>query len=441
MAGSEAAWQIAGRLGDRAEIDLFEMRPERQTPAHKTDLLAELVCSNSLKSESIESPTGRLKQDLRNLDSLIIKLADKHRVPAGKALAVDRVAFGQAVTQAIQRESTINIIRQEVASLPQGYDRVIIATGPLTSDAMAQTLSSLTGGDHLYFYDAIAPVLSADSIDHSIAFRQDRYGPPGEGDYLNLPMSQVEYETFVDDLLKAEAVEFKTFEKRYYFESCLPIEEIAVRGRESLAFGPMKPVGLTDPRTGERAHAVVQLRQETADGQSYSMVGFQTKLTYGEQKRVFGTIPGLAEVEFLRYGSLHRNTYMNSPLVLNSDMTLKADDNIRLAGVLTGVEGYVESIAIGMLAGIFTAQQLLGLEHTPPPAVTTLGALLNYITDGDRASRFQPTNINFSLFPPLENRIKNKKERRSAVMERAAIEMDKWRLELLPFFDQTLGKP
>ncbi len=430
MAGSEAAWQLAKRLKGKAKIDLYEMRPQQQTEAHKTGHLAELVCSNSLKSESPESPTGRLKQDMRSLDSLIIAAAQKHRVPAGKALAVDREAFGQAVTEAIEQEPAINIIMQEAPSIPQGYDKVIMATGPLTSDAMAQSLSALTGSDHLYFYDAIAPVLDAGSIDNSIAFHQDRYGDPGDGDYLNLPMNRGEYEAFVDDLLNAEAVEFKKFEKRYYFESCLPIEEIASRGRESLAFGPMKPVGLTDPHTGKRPHAVVQLRQETADRQSYSLVGFQTKLKYQEQQRVFRTIPGLANVEFLRFGSLHRNTYINSPVALDHDMTLKADANIRLVGVLAGVEGYVESAATGLLAGIFTAQEFLGMKPAPPPATTTLGALLNYITDSGRADNFQPTNINFSLFPPLDTKIKNKKERRAVTMKRAANEMEKWRATL-----------
>lgn len=427
LAGSEAAWQIAQRARGGIIVDLFEMRPSLKTPAHTTGLLAELVCSNSFKSLSTGSPTGRLKADLTKMDSLIMREAYRCRVPAGKALGVDRIKLGEAVTAAVEEEPNINLVREEAPDIPEGYDKVIVATGPLTSKSMAESIGKLIGGDRLYFYDAIAPIVEACSVDMSIAFVQDRYGPQGEGDYLNLPMNRNEYESFVKALIEADAVEPADFERKYYFEGCLPIEEIASRGADSLAFGPLKPVGLTDPATGRRPHAVIQLRKETIDGGSYNLVGFQTKLKYAEQKRVFSkTIPGLAKANFLRFGSLHRNTYVNSPSCLNIDLSVKTSPNVRLAGQITGVEGYVESIAIGLLAGIFTAGDLLNSPVNPPPPDTTVGVLLNYITDKERKRNFQPTNINFSLFPPLEKKIKNRKDRREAILEQAEGSHSKW---------------
>ncbi|VAX15997.1 Methylenetetrahydrofolate--tRNA-(uracil-5-)-methyltransferase TrmFO [hydrothermal vent metagenome] len=402
------------------------MRPIRKTDVHITGDLAELVCSNSLKSESTDTPTGALKENLAQLDSLIIKLAKQARVPAGKALAVDREKLAASVTEAIETEEDINLIRSEVTEIPVGYDSVIIATGPLTSDDLAATLQNILGDTSLYFYDAIAPIVEADSIDPAIAFVQDRYGEKGIGDYLNLPMSKEEYETFIDALLAAKTVELREFEKKHYFEGCLPIEEIARRGRNSLAFGPLKPVGLFDPATERRPHAVIQLRKENIAGDAYNMVGFQTKLTYPEQERVFRTIPGMKNVNFLRHGSLHRNTYVNSPEVLNSDLSLKAAPNVRLAGQITGVEGYVESITTGLLAGMFAVAEVLGESFEPPPATTTIGALLAYIKDQDRKTGFQPTNINFSLFPPLEEKIKNRKERRRETLHRAKRDFEDW---------------
>lgn len=427
LAGSEAAWQIASRACGEILVDLFEMRPSRQTPAHTTGLLAELVCSNSFKSLSTGSPTGRLKADLTRMDSLIMREAVNCRVPAGKALAVDRMKLGEAVTAAIEGNRNIKLIREEAQGIPEGYEKVIVATGPLTSKSMARNIGKLIGAEQLYFYDAIAPIVETDSIDMSIAFSQDRYGPQGEGDYLNLPMNRGEYESFVKALMGADAVEPADFERRCYFEGCLPIEEIARRGADSLAFGPLKPVGLTDPATGRRPYAVVQLRKETKDGASYNLVGFQTKLKYPEQERVFlKTIPGLAEAKFARFGSLHRNTYVNSPSCLDIDLSVKTSRNVRLAGQITGVEGYVESIATGLLAGLFTVGDLLSSPVNPPPPDTAMGALLNYITDRKREKNFQPTNINFSLFAPLKKKIKSRKERREAILEQAERSYKKW---------------
>lgn len=402
------------------------MRPARRTPAHATGLLAELVCSNSLKSENPGSPTGALKQDLAALGSLVIQKALENRVPAGKALAVDREGMGRAVTEAIESEPSISLIREEITRIPEGYDHVIIATGPLTSEAMTTSLEQVIGEGGLYFYDAIAPTVDTESVDMSIAFRQDRYGEPGGGDYLNLPMNRDEYEQLVDALLAADKVAPREFEKEKFFEGCLPVEEIAARGRESLAFGPLRPVGLTDPRTGRRPHACVQLRRENADGSAMGLVGFQTKLKYGEQQRVFRIIPGLERAQFVRFGSIHRNTYINSPRALGADMTLINAPDVRLAGQITGVEGYVESIATGLLAGLFTAGDLTGAAVAPPPPETTLGALLGYITDRERAEKFQPSNINFSLFPPPEQKIRKKALRREHVIRRAAAAFAPW---------------
>jgi methylenetetrahydrofolate--tRNA-(uracil-5-)-methyltransferase len=426
LAGCEAAWQIATLAAGKAAVDLFEMRPTLSTPAHRTGLLAELVCSNSLKSESPDSPAGLLKEDLFNAGSLIIRIARESRVPAGRALAVDREAFAQAVTRRIQGNGAIRIIRQEMDHIPEGYDHVIVATGPLTSPGMADTLAKIVGMGSLYFYDAIAPIVEKDSVDMSIAFLQDRYGPQGQGDYLNLPMSKGEYEAFVDALLAAGKVEFREFEKEYYFDGCLPIEEIASRGGESLAFGPLKPVGLCDPATGLRPHAVVQLRKEDAHGLSYNMVGFQTKLKMGEQERVFRMIPGLASAVFLRLGSLHRNTYIDSPKALDGMLRLIGAPHARLAGQMTGVEGYMESAACGFLTGVFTAGEILGIPIAPPPKETAMGALLGHLAAAPRGNRFQPANMSFALFPPLERPSRDKKDRRGQILQLAREEMSKW---------------
>ncbi|MBI4667431.1 MAG: methylenetetrahydrofolate--tRNA-(uracil(54)-C(5))-methyltransferase (FADH(2)-oxidizing) TrmFO [Nitrospinae bacterium] len=426
LAGPEAAWQLSRILGENGRVDLYEMRPVKSTPAHATAWLGELVCSNSLKSEELSSPTGMLKENLSKAGSLIMEMARKCRVPAGKALAVDRELLGKAVTKAIQSRQNIRLIREEVTDIPEGYDAVIVSTGPLTSNALAERLKELIGGDGLYFYDAIAPIVEADSLDRSMVFEQDRYAEPGAGDYLNIPLNRNEYESFIDSLLSAQTVRFENFEKEYYFEGCLPIEEIASRGREALSFGPMKPVGITNPATGERPYAVIQLRKENAEGNAYNLVGFQTKLTYPEQERIFRTLPGLKEAHFLRFGSLHRNTYINSPRALSAGLTLKNDHRVRLAGQITGVEGYVEAVAMGFLAGAFTAWELLGMDMPPPPHATTLGALLHYITDPARADNFQPTNINFALFPPLEKKTRGRKERRALILERANEEFAGW---------------
>lgn len=415
------------------------MRPGEKTPAHETGFLAELVCSNSLKSNSSETPTGLLKQNLSALGSIVIRNAVAHSVPAGKALAVDRIKFAQAITLEIEKTDSINIIRKEIVDIPDGYESVIIATGPLTSDRFSGAIKKMIGEEELFFYDAIAPIIEADSVDMGVAFCQDRYDKAGEGDYLNLPMTKKEYESFVEALLKAKQTPTREFEEGSYFEGCLPIEEIAGRGKDSLAFGPLKPVGLENPHSDEKPHAVIQLRKETRAGEAYNIVGFQTKLKYGEQERVFRSIPGLSGARFLRFGSLHRNTYINSPLALEKDLSLKKAPKIRMAGQITGVEGYVESAAIGLLAGMIVADRLEGKGFNPPPETTTIGALLRYITEGadyERmgqpkakagASLFQPTNINFSLFPPLLVHEKKRKVRRQKVLERAAADFEKWR--------------
>lgn len=407
-------------------MDLYEMRPDAKTPAHSTDMLAELVCSNSLKSESEESPTGRLKQDMAEAGSLILAVAHATRLPAGKALAVDRDKFAKAVTEKIESHPHINVIRRGLDTIPDGYDHVIVATGPLTSPAMEKTINRLVGGENLYFYDAIAPIVEADSIDMSVAFFQDRYGPGGQGDYLNLPMSDLEYEKLVDELLSAEKGAFRDFEKEYYFEGCMPVEEIASRGRQTLAFGPLKPVGLTNPATGDRPFAVIQLRKEDEQGYAYNMVGFQTKLKIAEQERVFRMIPGLGQARFLRHGSLHRNTYVNSPKALDARLRLTGAPNVRLAGQITGVEGYVESAACGFMVGVFTAWDILGMAHDPPGPETAMGALLAHLGASNEGVRFQPSNINFALFPPLGPGKVKKKERRRLITLRAREEMRKW---------------
>jgi methylenetetrahydrofolate--tRNA-(uracil-5-)-methyltransferase len=405
LAGSEAAWQLA-RAGVR--VVLHEMRPVRMTEAHKTAGLAELVCSNSFRSDDARhNAVGLLHEEMRRAGSLILAAADRHKVPAGAALAVDRDGFSAAVEAALAAESLVSIVRDEVSGLPpESWGPTIVATGPLTSPALADAVLALTGEASLAFFDAIAPIVHRDSIDFGRAWFQSRYDKPGPGgdgrDYINCPLDRAQYEAFVDALLAGEKTSFKDWESSTpYFEGCLPIEVMAERGRDTLRFGPMKPVGLTDPATGRRPYAVVQLRQDNALGTLYNLVGFQTKLKHAEQVRIFRTIPGLERAEFARLGGLHRNTFLNSPRLLDSSLRLKAAPRLRFAGQITGVEGYVESAAIGLLAGRFVAAEALGQAPAPPPRTTALGALLAHITGGAAADTFQPMNVNFGLFPPL----------------------------------------
>ena len=420
LAGSEAAFQVA-RAG--IPVVLHEMRPERMTDAHKTQDFAELVCSNSFRSDDVETnAVGLLHEEMRRAGSLIMRAGDAHKLPAGGALAVDRDGFAAAVTKAIEAEPLITIDRHEVAGLPPAeWSSVIIATGPLTSPALAEGIRGITGEGELAFFDAIAPIIHHHSIDETIAWRQSRYdkaGPGGTGaDYLNCPMDEAQYNAFLDALLAGEKTSFKEWEANTpYFEGCLPVEVMAERGRETLRFGPMKPVGLADPRTGHRPHAVVQLRQDNALGTLWNMVGFQTKLKHAEQARVLRMIPGLANAEFARLGGLHRNTFLNSPKLLDRTLRLKAMPRLRFAGQITGCEGYIESAAIGLLVGLFAAGERSGRPVSTPPLTTAFGALLNHITGGHildeptvadtearhAARSFQPMNVNFGLFPPMD---------------------------------------
>lgn len=420
LAGSEAAWQAANR---GAKVTLYEMRPKEMTQAHKTNGLAELVCSNSLGSADLQSAPGILKEEMRRAGSLIIRVADQARVPAGAALAVDRDQFSFKITQALEGHQNIRIVREEIGQIPTDC-YCIVATGPLTSDKLSQAIAQLTHSDHLYFYDAISPIIEADSIDLSVAFPGSRYEKGGE-DYLNCPMDEQTYDKFYEALLAAEKVQPKDFEKTPYFEACLPIEVMAERGKQTMQFGPLKPVGLEDPRTGRRPFAVVQLRTENAHRSCYNIVGFQTKLTYGEQKRVFRMIPGLAEAEFLRYGSLHRNTFINSPKLLKSTLQLKGHERVFFAGQLVGVEGYTDSAAMGGLAGINAARALAGLPLVIPPATTAHGCLASYITTSD-PRHFQPMNMNFGLFPPLSRPVRDKTLKRQAISQRALEDHAAW---------------
>ena len=418
LAGSEAAWQLARR---GVAVELHEMRPGRRTEAHNSANLGELVCSNSLRSNSLSAPAGLLKEEMRLLDSVVIRTAEAHRVPAGTALAVDREKFAGALTAAIQALPNVRIIRQEVTDIPDGL--VILATGPLTSPTLSQRLISLLGEEHLYFYDAISPIVTAESVNMNVAFRASRYDRDGD-DYLNLPLSRDEYYRFVDALLAAERVPTHSFERFVPFEGCLPIEEMADRGKETLAFGPMRAVGLNDPRTGKRPYAVVQLRQENRERTLYNLVGFQTKMTYPEQRRVLALIPGLEQAEFVRLGSLHRNTFINAPLHLLPTLQWRRRETLFFAGQMTGVEGYIESAAGGILAGINAARLLAGQELIVPPATTALGALLRYITDPER-KRFQPMNVNFGLLPPLPLPLRGK-AKKEMMARRALADMAAW---------------
>ncbi|MBI3677463.1 MAG: methylenetetrahydrofolate--tRNA-(uracil(54)-C(5))-methyltransferase (FADH(2)-oxidizing) TrmFO [Proteobacteria bacterium] len=431
LAGSEAAWQAA-EAGVR--VVLHEMRPVRGTDAHQTDGLAELVCSNSFRSDDAENnAVGLLHEEMRRAGSLIMKSADAHKLPAGGALAVDRHGFSAAVTQALETHPRIDIRREEIAGLPpEDWSSVILATGPLTSLALAEAIRALTSEDSLSFFDAIAPIVHRESIDMSVAWMQSRYdkkGPGGDGaDYVNCPLDEAQYQAFIETLLAGEKTEFKDWEKSTpYFEGCLPIEVMAARGIETLRFGPMKPVGLCDTRTGRRPHAVVQLRQDNALGTLWNMVGFQTKLKHGEQTRIFRTIPGLENAQFARLGGLHRNTFINSPRLLDSTLRLKTRPSLRFAGQVTGVEGYVESAAIGLLAGRFAAAEQNGAAISLPPATTAFGALLAHITGGADAKTFQPMNVNFGLFPDLDKSARTRgRDRKKVMSQRALTDLDTW---------------
>ncbi|WKW52301.1 methylenetetrahydrofolate--tRNA-(uracil(54)-C(5))-methyltransferase (FADH(2)-oxidizing) TrmFO [Rhodomicrobium lacus] len=442
LAGSEAAWQAAER---GAHVVLHEMRPERQTQAHKTGGFAELVCSNSFRSDDFETnAVGLLHEEMRRAGSLIMDAAARHKLPAGGALAVDRDAFSAEVTERLRAHPNVEIASGEVDALPPAeWGATIIATGPLTSPALSASIIAATGEDALSFFDAIAPIVLADSIDMDVAWMQSRYDKPGPGgtgkDYINCPLDRDQYEALIDALLAAEKTSFKEWEKTPYFEGCLPIEVMAERGRDTLRYGPMKPVGLMDARTGRQPWAVVQLRQDNALGTLWNMVGFQTKLKHGEQARVFRMIPGLEKAVFARLGGLHRNTFLNSPKVLDGALRLKAAPHVRFAGQVTGVEGYVESAAIGLLAGRFAAAELGGSDPLPPPQTTALGALLAHITGGHLSDTieggpksFQPMNVNFGLFPPLsepQKKVRGEAKgaaRKKALSKRALAELDLW---------------
>ncbi len=444
LAGSEAAWQAAER---GARVILHEMRPERMTEAHQTANCAELVCSNSFRSDDVETnAVGLLHEEMRRAGSLIMACADSNQVPAGGALAVDRDAFSAAVTERLRAHPNISFVPGEIAGLPpEAWENVVIATGPLTSAPLARAIHALTGEDALAFFDAIAPIVHKESIDFSVAFMQSRYdkaGPGGDGaDYVNCPMDKDQYAAFYAALTAAEKTEFKEWERNTpYFEACLPIEVMAERGVDTLRFGPMKPVGLTDPRTGRWPYAVVQLRQDNALGTLWNMVGFQTKLKYAAQAEVFRLIPGLKRAEFARLGGIHRNTFLNSPKLLDERLRLKARPALRFAGQITGVEGYLESAAIGLLAGRFAAGDATGAPAAPPPRTTALGALLHHITGGHLAGAkgaFQPMNVNFGLFPDIDEpqtdpegrRVKGKergRERKRALSRRALADLEPW---------------
>jgi methylenetetrahydrofolate--tRNA-(uracil-5-)-methyltransferase len=429
LAGSEAAWQLACA---GVPVVLHEMRPVRGTEAHLTENLAELVCSNSFRSDdAANNAVGLLHEEMRRAGSLIMHAADAHKLPAGGALAVDRHGFSAAVQAALLGHPLVELRREEVAGLPpEAWDSVIVATGPLTSPALAMAIARLTGEDSLAFFDAIAPIVHYDSIDLSIAWKQSRYdkgGPAGDGaDYLNCPLDKEQYEAFVAALLAGDKTEFKEWEHNTpYFSGCQPIEVIAANGPQTLRFGPMKPVGLRDPRSGHRPWAVVQLRQDNALGTLWNIVGFQTKLKHGEQTRLFRTIPGLANAEFARLGGLHRNTFLNSPRLLDDTLRLRAMPRLRFAGQITGCEGYVESAAIGLLTGRFAAAERRGVLPVAPPSTTAMGALLGHITGGADAKTFQPMNVNFGLFPPLDGTLRGK-ERKQGLAARALSDLGIW---------------
>jgi methylenetetrahydrofolate--tRNA-(uracil-5-)-methyltransferase len=417
LAGSEAAWQIASR---GIPVKLVEMRPVRKTPAHRGDQFAELVCSNSLRAGGLTNAVGILKEEMRKLTSLIMKSADLHAVPAGGALAVDREAFSQTITRTLSEHPLIEVVKEEVTKLPRGI--TVVATGPLTSPDLSSELQALTGEEYLYFYDAAAPIVEKDSIDMEKVFLQSRYDK-GEAAYLNCPMNEEEFNRFYDALISAESAPLKEFEKEIYFEGCMPVEVMARRGKKTLLFGPMKPVGLTDPRTGKRPFAVVQLRQDNSAGTLFNLVGFQTHLKWGPQKEVLQLIPGLENAEIVRYGVMHRNTFLNSPRLLQPTYQFREREDLFFAGQITGVEGYVESAAAGLLAGINAARLAKGEELITLSAATAMGSLAHYITTTD-AKHFQPMNANFGLFSSLESPRRGKRERAEQYAERALAELD-----------------
>jgi methylenetetrahydrofolate--tRNA-(uracil-5-)-methyltransferase len=463
LAGSEAAWQAAS-LGVRVVI--HEMRPVRPTAVHKTDRLAELVCSNSFRGDKLDNAVGLLKEEMRRLGSLVMRAADEHRVPAGAALAVDRERFSQAITDAVQSHPLISVAREEVPCVPTDSSMfpLIIATGPLTSDSLSADIAALVGADHLYFYDAISPIVLAETVDMTKVFRASRWdrslrgsadvhgdvrndvrrggpsGPPaeacgiddGQGDYLNCPLTKDEYDLFYDAVVTAESATVHDFDKEKFFEGCLPIEVMAHRGRDTLRFGPMKPVGLVDPRTGRPPYAVVQLRQDNLAGDHFSLVGFQTQLKWGEQARVLALIPGLARAEFVRFGMVHRNTYINGPTVLRETWQTKGRDDLFFAGQISGVEGYVESAASGLIAGRNAAALVRGEDPRVPPRTTAIGALAYYVSHAD-PRHYQPTNITFGIMAPPDPGVKRKQDRKLAISERALHALDDWmRADLAP---------
>jgi methylenetetrahydrofolate--tRNA-(uracil-5-)-methyltransferase len=455
LAGSEAAWQVGSR---GVPVTLYEMRPVRPTAVHKTDGLAELVCSNSFRGDKLDNAVGLLKEEMRRLGSLVMRAADETRVPAGAALAVDRERFSSYITAAIASHPLISIRREEITRIPTSVDGpVIVATGPLTSDALSADIASLVGADHLYFYDAISPIVLAESIDRSKVFRASRWGrslrkgdshtsseigrsgvqncdshgsascavDDGEGDYLNCPFTREEYQRFYDALMTAEKAALHEFDQAKFFEGCLPIEVMASRGMDTLRFGPMKPVGLPDPRTGREAYAIVQLRQDNIAGDHFSLVGFQTQMKWGEQARVLRLIPGLEQAEFVRFGMIHRNTYVNSPTVLRETWQTRMRDDLFFAGQMSGVEGYVESAASGLIAGLNAAALALGDEPSVPPRSTAIGALAYYASHAD-PKHYVPSNIAFGLLPPLDKAPHKKQDRKLAVSERALKDLDSW---------------
>ncbi|WP_373048299.1 methylenetetrahydrofolate--tRNA-(uracil(54)-C(5))-methyltransferase (FADH(2)-oxidizing) TrmFO [Vulgatibacter sp.] len=422
LAGSEAAFQLSRRGHD---VRLVEMKPGKRTPAQHSDRLAELVCSNSFRSDNPENAVGLLHEELRRMGSLVLAAADEARVPAGDALAVDRERFSERITGTIEADARINRVHEEAVALPDGPSPCIVATGPLTSDALAQAIARATdGGNGLYFYDSIAPIVTAESIDMSIAFAQSRHGKGGGDDYLNLPLNEAEYRAFVQALREGEKVKPHEFEEPKYFEGCLPIEVMAERGEETLAYGPMKPVGLSDPRTGARPYAVVQLRREDVAGTSWNLVGFQTRLTWPEQRRIFRTLPGLANAEFLRLGQIHRNTFLNGPALFGPDISLAALPHVFFAGQIAGVEGYVESCALGFVVALAVDARVRGVPFVAPPPETALGALVGHVTGTAHPEGYdyQPTNITWGLFPPLPGRVrKHEKKARQVVRAREAL--------------------
>ena len=419
MAGAEAAWQLAKR---GLSVRLFEMRPTMPTAVHKSDYLAEMVCSNSLRSDELDNAVGLLHEEMRRLDSLVLAAADRTRVPAGKALAVDRWGFAQDITNRLAAMPRVEIVRQEVTELPTGP--CIIATGPLTTKRLSQSIGEFTGAEALHFYDAVSPIVDAASIDADRSFAASRYDRGGD-DYINCPLTESEFDAFYDELIGADVVGLDEFERRLFFEGCLPIEEIAGRGRKTLLFGPMKPVGLVDPETGNRPYSVVQLRQDNLAADHYSLVGFQTRLKWGEQKRVLRLIPALHEAEFIRYGVVHRNTYINAPRVLTETFQTRQRGDLFFAGQIAGTEGYVESAAGGLLAGIYMGQRLLSGAIQPVPRTTALGSLAFYISHA-RAIDYQPTNITFGIMPDLEQAIGGRRARREGRSHRALRDLEHW---------------